>query len=188
MNVVHVQTIYVQARRSDLLDAAEQEVRAVLRRRHRLDGKRDDFTIQNQATLLAGERETAQAMTLLVGSVAGISLLVGGVGILAVMLISVRERVREIGLRRAVGACRRDIRNQFLLESAMLAGLGGLTGVLVGVAATVAASAIGAWDTVISWESAGVALIFSVTLGLVFGIYPAVRAASLEPIEALRAE
>jgi len=188
MNVIHVQTIYVQAKRSDLLDAAEQEIRDVLRRRHRLDGKRDDFTIQNQATLLAAERETSQSMTLLVGCVAGISLLVGGVGILAVMLISVRERVQEIGLRRAVGACRRDIRNQFLLESAMLAGLGGLTGVLVGVAATTAASAVGSWDAVIPWESVGIAFVFSVSLGIVFGIYPAIRAASLEPIESLRAE
>lgn len=187
-NVIYVQTIYVEAKRGDLLERAEQEIRDVLRRRHRLEGKRDDFTIQNQATLIAGEREMAQSMTLLVGSVAGISLLVGGVGILAVMLISVRERVQEIGLRRAVGACRRDIRNQFLLESAMLAGLGGLTGALVGVAATMAASAVGAWDALISWESAGIAFAFSVSLGIIFGLYPAIRAASLEPIEALRTE
>jgi putative ABC transport system permease protein len=188
MNVIYVQTIYVQAKQSDLLDTAEQEIRDVLRKRHRLESKRDDFTIQNQATLIAGERETAQSMTLLVGSVAGISLLVGGVGILAVMLISVRERVHEIGLRRAIGARRRDIRNQFLLESAMLAGLGGLTGVVVGVSATAAASALGAWDVVISWQSAAVAFVFSVTLGILFGLYPALRAASLEPIEALRTE
>jgi putative ABC transport system permease protein len=188
MNVIYVQTIYVQAKRSDLLDSAEREIRDVLHRRHRLEGKRDDFTIQNQATLIEGERETAQSMTLLVGSVAGISLLVGGVGILAVMLISVRERVQEIGLRRAVGACRHDIRNQFLLESAMLAGLGGLIGVLVGITTTVAAPAFGSWDAVVSWESAGIAFAFSVTLGIVIGIYPALRAASLEPIEALREE
>lgn len=188
MNVIYVQTIYVQAKGSELLDAAEQEIRETLRRRHRLDGKRDDFTIQNQATLLAGERETAQALTLLVGSVASISLLVGGVGILAVMLISVRERIGEIGLRRAVGACRRDIRNQFLLESAMLSGLGGAAGVLAGLAASLAASAWFAWDMVISWESAGIGFAFSLTLGLVFGIYPATRAAALEPIAALRAE
>ena len=188
MNVTYVQTIYVQAKRSDLLETAEQEIREELRRRHRLEGKRDDFTIQNQATLIEGERETAQSMTLLVGSVAGISLVVGGVGILAVMLISVRERVQEIGLRRAVGACRRDIRNQFLLESVMLAGMGGLAGVFAGVAATLTASAFGAWDAVVSWESVSIAFAFSVTLGIIFGLYPAIRAASLEPIEALRAE
>jgi putative ABC transport system permease protein len=106
MNVDHIQTIYVQAKSSELLDDAEAEIRELLRRRHRLGDKPDDFTIQNQATLLAAERETAQAMTLLIASVSGISLLVGGVGILAVMLISVRERTREIGLRRAVGARR----------------------------------------------------------------------------------
>jgi len=188
MNVIYVQTIYVQATASDRLESAEREIRDLLRRRHRLEGKRDDFTIQNQATLIAGERETARSMTLLVGSVAGISLLVGGVGILAVMLISVRERVQEIGLRRAVGACRRDIRNQFLLESTMLAGLGGLSGVVVGVATTLAASALGVWDAVIAWESAAVSFAFSVGLGICFGLYPAIRAASLEPITALRAE
>lgn len=188
MNVIYIQTIYVQAKSGELLDAAEREIRQTLRRRHRLEGKPDDFTIQNQATLIAGERETAQSMTLLVGSVAGISLLVGGVGILAVMLISVRERVHEIGLRRAVGACRRDIRNQFLLESAALAGFGGFAGVLLGVAATLAATLFGAWDAIISWEAAGLAFAFSVSLGIVFGLYPAIRAASLEPIEALRTE
>ena len=100
------------------------------------------------------------------------------------------DRGKAFGFHRAgdtLGACRRDIRNQFLLESAMLAGLGGMTGVLAGVAATVAASAFSAWDAAISWESAGIAFVFSVSLGIVFGLYPAIRAASLEPIEALRA-
>ena len=188
MNVIYVQTIYVQAKSSDLLEAAEQEVRDVLRRRHRLDGKPDDFTIQNQATLLEGERELARSMTLLVGSVAGISLLVGGIGILAVMLISVRERVHEIGLRRALGARRADIRNQFLLESTMLSSFGGLIGITIGVTTTLLASTFDFWDAIISWESAAIAFLFSATLGTLFGLYPALRAASLEPIEALRAE
>jgi len=127
-------------------------------------------------------------MTLLVGSVSGISLLVGGVGILAVMLISVRERTHEIGLRRAIGALRQDIRNQFLLEAVILSGAGGFLGVLLGVSGALILSRLGYWETVISWPAAGVGFVFSVTLGIVFGIYPAVRAASLEPIEALRAE
>ena len=135
LNIAHVETIYVQARDADLLDAAEKEIRELLRRQHRLGNKRDDFTIQNQATLLQTERDTARSMTLLIGSVAGISLAVGGVGILAVMLISVRERTAEIGLRRAVGARRCDIRTQFLLESGLLAAAGGLVGVLGGVGA-----------------------------------------------------
>lgn len=188
MNVEHIQTIYVQAKSSDRLDAAEAEMRQVLRRRHRLVDKPDDFTLQNQATLLAVERETAQAMTLLIGSVSGISLLVGGVGILAVMLISVRERTREIGLRRAIGARRCDIRNQFLVESGMLAGLGGLLGVGIGLGAAWTVSRFGIWETVISWPSAAVGFGFSVSLGVIFGLYPAARAAALEPIEALRAE
>jgi putative ABC transport system permease protein len=127
-------------------------------------------------------------MTLLIGSVAGISLLVGGVGILAVMLMSVRERTREIGLRRAVGALRRDIRNQFLFESALLAGAGGLAGVAGGVGLSMAVSSLGYWPALVSWPTAAVAFGFSVAVGVFFGLYPAVRAARLEPIEALRSE
>ncbi len=188
MNVDFVQAIYVQGKSSDVLDRAEQEICELLRRRHRLDDKPDDFTIQNQAVLLETERETAQSMTLLIGSVSGISLLVGGVGILAVMLISVRERTREIGLRRAIGARRCDIRNQFLLESVMLAGLGGLVGVTVGVGSAWIIGVLGYADMVISWPAATIGVVFSVSLGVTFGLYPAVRAAALEPIEALRAE
>ena len=187
-NVDHIDTIYIQARSSELLDQAEKEIRELLHQRHRLRAGPDDFTIQNQATLLATERETARSMTLLVGSVAAISLVVGGVGILAVMLISVRERTPEIGLRRAVGATRGDIRLQFLVESALLAGAGGVVGVFGGVTAAWGVSRLGYWETVISWPAALVGFTFSVAVGLIFGIYPAVRAAALEPVEALRSE
>jgi len=188
LNVTYVRSIYVQAPGVRLLERAETEIRDLLRARHRLRDRPDDFTIQNQAVLLETEQETVRSLTLLIGSVAAISLLVGGVGILAVMLISVRERTREIGLRRAVGALRRDIRTQFLLESGMLSGAGGLVGVVVGVCVVPAVSALGAWETVISWPAAAAGFAFSVTVGLAFGIYPAARAAGLEPIEALRAE
>lgn len=188
INVTYVDTIFVQTHDARMLRRAETEIRELLRKRHRLGHRPDDFTVQNQATLLEAERETARSMTVLVGSVAGISLLVGGVGILAVMLISVRERTREIGLRRAVGACRRDIRTQFLVESGLLAGSGGLLGILGGMLAALGVSALGHWPTLISWPAAVVGLAFSVAVGIAFGIYPAVRAARLEPIAALRAE
>jgi len=187
-NVTYVQIIYAQARNAESLDSAEKEIAALLRQRHRLEGKRDDFTIQNQATLLAAERETTRSMTLLIGSVAGISLVVGGVGILAVMLMSVRERTREIGLRRAVGALRRDIRNQFLLESGMLAAAGGITGIVGGVGVATLVTLLDYWPAIISWPAAIVGFVFSVTIGIAFGLYPALRAAKLEPIQALRAE
>jgi len=188
LNVTYVQTLYVKARDSRALANAEKEIASLLRQRHRLEGKPDDFTIQNQATVLETERETTGSMTLLIGSVAGISLVVGGVGILAVMLMSVRERTKEIGLRRAVGALRRDIRNQFLFESAMLAGAGGVAGVVVGVGLSWAVSWLGYWPAMISWPAATVAFAFSVAVGVFFGLYPAIRAAELEPIEALRPE
>jgi len=188
LNVDHIDTIYAQAASAESLDQAEIEIRRLLRQRHRLRDKPDDFTLQNQATLLAAEREAAQSMTLLIGSVAAISLGVGGIGILAVMLIAVRERTPEIGLRRALGATRRDIQLQFLLESGLLAGSGGVIGVLAGVVAAAAVSQLGYWTTIISWPAAAAGFAFSVAVGLVFGIYPAVRAAALEPIEALRSE
>ncbi len=188
LNIDHVETLYVQACSAELLGDAEREIRDLLIERHRLHGRAEDFTIQNQATLLETERETARSLTLLIGGVAAISLVVGGVGILAVMLISVKERTREIGLRRAVGARRRDIRNQFLVESGLLAGSGGLAGITTGLAAGACASGSGHWDMAVSWPAMAAGLSFSVLLGVVFGIYPALRAARLEPIEALRAE
>jgi putative ABC transport system permease protein len=189
LNVPYIQTIYVQARGSRWMDQVEREVRTLLRERQRLtEGRQDTFTIQNQATLLKTERDTAHAMTLLIGSVAGIALVVGGVGILAVMLISVRERTREIGLRRALGARPRDIRVQFVVEAALLAGAGGVLGVMAGIVATRAAAVFGFPETVVSWLSAAVAFAFSLTVGIIFGIYPALRASRLEPIQALKSE
>lgn len=188
LNITYIHTIYVQAQDEDLMRRAEEEVHEVIEQRHLRRRQKNTFTIQNQAELLETQRETTKSLTWLIASVAGIAMVVGGVGILAVMLISIRERTREIGLRRAIGARRRDIVVQFMLEAILLAATGGLFGAAVGIGVTHAASEYGGWQTVLSWPSVGVGMLFSITTGLFFGIYPAMRAARLEPIEALRGE
>jgi len=188
VRTTYIQKIHVQVARSEHLQGAEKEIRELLRERHRLWDKPDDFTIQNQVTLVQTERESTRTLTLLVGSVAAISLLVGGIGILAVMLTACRERTREIGLRRAVGARRRDIRTQFLLESLIIASLGGFFGAALGMLSAFLASRFGGWPAIESWDAVCLGLILSAIVGLIFGIYPASKAAALEPIEALRAE
>ena len=189
LNVPYIHTIYVQALGSQWMDRVERDVAQLLRERHRVtEGRPDTFTIQNQKTLLRAERDAARSMTLLIGAVANIALLVGGVGILAVMLMSVRERTREIGLRRALGARPRDIRMQFLVEALLMAATGGVVGVITGIAATHAAAVFGAWKPLISWPATALALAFSMAVGVVVGIYPAHRASRLDPIQALKAE
>ncbi len=188
IRITYIQKIHIQVANSRQLQRAETEIRELLRERHRLRDRPDDFTIQNQATLIQTERESTRTLTLLIGSVAAISLLVGGIGILAVMLTASRERRKEIGLRRAIGARRRDIRNQFQLESLIIACLGGFSGAFMGILFTFLASRLGGWTMIVSWEATGVGLILSAMIGLIFGIYPASKASSLEPIEALRAE
>jgi putative ABC transport system permease protein len=187
-NVTYVNTIYTQAGSSNALKQAETEIRSLLRQRHRLADKPDDFTILNQATLIETEKQTANSLSFLISSVAAISLLVGSVGILAVMMMTIRERRKEIGLRRALGALYRDIRLQFLVEAVLLSGAGGIAGALTGVILTLLVSVLGNWQAIISWMAISVGLLVSVALGLIAGVYPALRAARLEPIEALRAE
>ncbi len=186
LNITYIHTIYIQARDENAMMRAEQEVRELLEERHRRRRRTKTFTIQNQAELIETQRETSRSLTLLIASVASIALVVGGVGVLAVMLMGVRERTREIGLRRAIGARRRDIVVQFMMEAVLLAAAGGLLGAGIGIGATYAASTFGGWQTVLSWPSVAIGLIFSVSIGIFFGIYPALRAAKLEPIEALR--
>ncbi len=188
LNINYIHAIYVQASGTELMEQAEREIRDVLEQRQRRTRREASFLIQNQSELLETEREAARTLTLLIGSVAGIALLAGGIGILAVMLMAVRERTREIGLRRAVGARRRDILSQFLFESAILGALSGIVGIPNGIGASYAIAALGLWDALVSWPAAGLGLIVSLSFGLTFGIVPALRAASLEPIEALRAE
>jgi len=188
LNINYIHAIYVQASGTELMEQAEREIRDVLEQRQRRTRREASFLIQNQSELLETEREAARTLTLLIGSVAGIALLAGGIGILAVMLMAVRERTREIGLRRAVGARRRDILSQFLFESAILGALGGIIGIPSGIGASYAIAALGLWDALVSWPAAGLGLIVSLSFGLTFGIVPALRAAALEPIQALRAE
>jgi putative ABC transport system permease protein len=189
LNIPYVHAIFVQSRNSADLDRLERDVRNVLQQRvDSRSGTAEPFVIQNQAILLRTERGAAQAMNRLIAGVVVLALVLGSVGIMAVTLTSVRERTPEIGLRRALGARRRDIRLQFLLESAMLAAAGGAAGAVVGVGAAVVGAIFGPWELVVSWRVALAGFGCSTLLGVALGTLPAARAARLEPIAALRAE
>ncbi len=184
-----VNAILVKA--ADVLElaAAQEEVTALLDQRHRIGGGRErDFTIRNLSELLSVSEQSSRTMSLLLGSVASISLLVGGIGIMNIMLVSVTERTREIGIRLAIGARRRDILLQFLTEALLLTILGGFLGMLFGVVAAAVVSRILGWPTLIAPESILVAVGFSAAVGIFFGFYPARKAAGLNPIDALRYE
>ena len=189
-NQDHVDTVYLQVDGREDIEAAEVKVRNVLRQRHRLDssGREDDFTIQSQVDLVEARRETSDTFTTLTASIAGVSLLVGGIGILAVMLLSIRERRREIGLRMAVGARRLDVRRQFLSEAMILSVGGGLIGICMGVASSLLLKWLLEWSIAISLLSVVVSFVFSLLTGVFFGVYPAHTASRLDPIEALRSE
>jgi putative ABC transport system permease protein len=187
-NLTYINNIYVQARGSAYIDKAASGVGDILREKHHLRNKPDDFTIQSQTEILKTEKETSQTFTNLLSAVAGISLLVGGVGILAIMLISIKERTREIGIRRAVGALKRDLLLQFIVESLVLSLSGGVVGIILGVTLSVGASYFTKWPLSLSLPAIIVAFLFSAMIGLIFGVYPAAKAARLDPIEALRAE
>jgi putative ABC transport system permease protein len=188
-NLTYLSTIYVSTRDSQSMGPAATAVADVLRERHRLrPDAADDFTIQNQAAMLEAQAAVSSTFTLLLGSIGGISLLVGGIGILAIMLIAVRERTHEIGLRRALGARRKDVLLQFLIETCLLSVIGGTVGVLVGVGAGKVVSLVTGWPMLIPWALALASVVFSVVLGLLFGVYPARKAAALDPIIALRTD
>jgi putative ABC transport system permease protein len=188
-NVTYINNIYVQAHSEQQMGASAVRVREILRDRHHLKaGRDDDFTIQNQAELLRAQQETQQTFATLTLGVASLSLAVGGVGILAVMLLSVKERVREIGLRRALGARQNDILFQFLLEAMMLSVSGGLAGILVGVIATFAVAVLAGWDAVLAGTPLFLAATASVAIGVLFGTIPARKASLANPASSLRAE
>ena len=188
-----VDMIMVSAVSSDDVISASEEVSAILRQRHRTGIGEDDFTVLNQQDFLDTAAAITGVLTIFLGGVAGISLLVGGIGIMNIMLVSVIERTREIGLRKAMGARKQDILIQFLTESALLSLFGGIIGILLGwgigvVVGQIAAASDTALNPVIGIDSVLLATLFSAAVGLFFGLYPANRAASLEPVEALRYE
>ncbi|MDQ3928643.1 MAG: FtsX-like permease family protein, partial [Chloroflexota bacterium] len=185
-----VSSIVVQAKDKDSIDKAKAQIEILLRERHRLPagGGADDFTVSNQQDLINTLTETSRTMTLYLGAIAAISLIVGGIGIMNIMLVSVRERTREIGLRKAIGARERDILAQFLIEALLLSTSGGVIGLLIGVLIAIVANETGQSRALVSPESVVLSVGFAMAVGLFFGIEPARRAARLDPIEALRYE
>ena len=184
-----VQTIFVKAESEEAVSAVQENIDTLLRTEHRIpQGEDDDFETQNLASILDASKAAIGAFTVLLAAIAGISLVVGGVGIMNIMLVAVTERTREIGLRMALGARRRDVLTQFALESVALSLVGGLIGLSIGLLGAAAISAVANWPFALPAWAIPVALGFSSLVGLVFGAYPAWRAARLDPIEALRRE
>ena len=161
----------------------------LLRQKHRLrPNQQNDFWTRNQTEALESRAESSRTMSLLLAAVASVSLMVGGIGIMNIMIVSVTERTREIGLRMAVGARRRDILSQFLLEAVTLSMIGGLLGILVGVGGSMGFTAFGDWPAILQPSAIGIAFTLSAAVGVFFGFYPARKASLLNPIEALRRE
>jgi putative ABC transport system permease protein len=181
--------INVQVASPNDLAPAQQQITELLRQRHNIRaGRDDDFTVRNQQEIAETATATSRVMTLLLGAIASVSLLVGGIGIMNIMLVSVTERTREIGVRLAVGAHGRDILTQFLIEAVTLSVIGGVIGILLGLGASQILSAFAHWPTLISIPSIIAAFLVSAAVGIFFGFYPARKAARLDPIEALRYE
>ncbi len=184
-----VGAVMVKARSKELLAKAEEEVQSLLDQRHRIaSGKERDYSTRNLSEILAVAEQSSKAMSLLLGAVASISLVVGGIGIMNIMLVSVTERTREIGIRMAIGARRNDILLQFMTEAVLLTMIGGIIGILLGAGGAGIVSKILEWPTLISVKSITIAVVFSAAVGIFFGFYPARKAANLNPIDALRYE
>ncbi len=185
----NLRNINVQIGDARQVEAAQQQIIALLRQRHNIrPGRDDDFTVRNQQEIAEAATATSRVMTLLLGAIAGVSLVVGGIGIMNIMLVSVTERTREIGTRMAVGAHGRDILSQFLIEAISLSSVGGIIGIILGIAAAKILAIVKSWPSLISPASIIVAFLVSAAVGVFFGFYPARKAAQLDPIDALRYE
>ena len=184
-----LRSMIVSAESSDQMTAVQNDISELLRQRHRIQNNQDDdFFIRNQQEIAEARNAATEVMTVLLASIAGVSLLVGGIGIMNIMLVSVTERTREIGIRMAVGAKGNDILMQFLIEAVTLSSIGGLLGIAVGWGGAKALSSIKHWPTLVSSESIIIAFAFSAMVGIFFGFYPARKASQLDPIDALRYE
>ncbi|HHW40831.1 MAG TPA: FtsX-like permease family protein [Syntrophomonadaceae bacterium] len=184
-----INMMQVQVAGQDQMESVQDAITSLLRKRHRLnDSQEDDFTIRNMAQLQSEAKNITGILTLFLAGVAAISLIVGGIGVMNIMLVSVTERTREIGVRMAIGASRQDILNQFLLEAVLLSLSGSFIGIIVGIAGSKIFSAFSGWSTVISFTSILIAVGFALLVGIFFGYYPARQAARLRPAEALSYE
>ena len=189
MGITYVRSVNVQVSSSDKMDEVQANIEKLLRQRHRIrEGADDDFNVRNLTSLMETMTQTTTMITLLLGSIAGISLVVGGIGIMNIMMVSVTERTREIGIRKAIGATYNSIMLQFLIESTMISILGGLVGIVIGIGLAKAISQFGNFTTVISSVSIIASFGFSLFVGIFFGMLPARKAARLDPIDALRYE
>lgn len=184
-----IRTIMVKAKSTEDLAAAERQINELLRQRHHIGQKQDDdFTVRNLTQMMQAAEQSTRVMTLLLGAIASVSLLVGGIGIMNIMLVSVTERTREIGIRLAVGAKTWDIRFQFIIEALTLSLIGGAVGIILGISGSKLISMFAGWSTIISPFSIVLAFGFSGLVGIFFGFYPAYKASLLDPIDALRYE
>jgi putative ABC transport system permease protein len=184
-----VRAIAVKAKSSEDLSAAEEQIKGLLSQRHRIGPRQEaDFTVRNLTQMMEAREQATQVMGLLLAAIASVSLLVGGIGIMNIMLVSVTERTREIGIRMAVGAKTWDIRLQFIIEAVTLSLIGGVAGIITGVSGSKILSAVAGWATIVSVPAIILAFGFSGLIGIFFGFYPAYKASLLNPIDALRYE